>query len=172
MARAAYRQQAPHRHAGFSYLGLLFAVVIIGITLATVGVVWSTHIRREKEADLLFAGDQIRAAIGRYYGETPIGAHVYPGTLADLLQDERGPKVRRHLRRLYFDPMTASADWQLIDAPEGGIMGVVSGSLGTPIKQTNFSSNDADFEQADCYCKWRFIYTPPYQRRAQSTIQH
>jgi type II secretory pathway pseudopilin PulG len=145
---------------GFTYLGLLFAVAIIGITLATLGVVWSTQIRRDKEADLLFAGDQIRNAIGHYYAETPSGTHTYPVSLEELLQDQRWPQVHRHLRRLYIDPMTASTDWQLIPAPEGGIMGVASTSTGEPIKKANFAGADRAFYMAESYSNWQFVYKP------------
>src|SRR3954470_6772670 len=107
------------RQAGFSYIGLLFAVAILGITLATVGAVWSTQIRREKEAELLWVGDQYRAAIGQYFAT----GGQYPATLADLLEDRRFPQVRRYLRRLFPDPMTGLADWELIDAGGAGIMG-------------------------------------------------
>lgn len=150
---------------GFTYLGLLFAIAIIGLTLAMVGVMWSTQIRREKEADLLFAGDQIRAAIGRYYNEAPSGAHTFPQTLDDLLEDHRWPQVHRHLRKLYFDPMTASADWSLIPAPQGGIMGVASSATGMPIKQKNFAPQDATFEDVDCYCAWQFVFKPGFRNR-------
>jgi type II secretory pathway pseudopilin PulG len=153
------------RQRGFTYLGLLFAVAVIGITLAMVGVVWSAQIRRDKEAELLFAGDQIRAAIGRYYIETPAGAHTYPASLQDLLQDDRWPQVHRHLRRLYVDPLTASTDWRVIAAPEGGIMGVASTSTGVPIKKTNFSRADLAFEQAECYCNWEFVFRPNMRTR-------
>jgi type II secretory pathway pseudopilin PulG len=154
-----------HRQRGFTYLGLLFAVAVIGITLATVGVVWSAQIRRDKEAELLFAGDQIRAAIGHYYNETPAGAHTYPASLEELLQDQRWPQVHRHLRRIYVDPMTASTDWQLIAAPEGGIMGVVSTATGVPIKKANFGRADRAFEDAECYCDWQFAYRPNLRMR-------
>lgn len=158
-------------HKGFTYLAMLYAVTIIGITLATVGVVWSTQIRREKEAELLFVGDQIRAAIGRYYGDTPAGVHSYPTTLADLLQDQRWPLVHRHLRRIYYDPMSATVDWQLIEAPQGGIMGVASKSMLKPIKQDNFPVGDAGFKEADGYCNWQFIYVPRYARQSQTRLQ-
>lgn len=142
------------RQTGFTYLGLLFAVAIIGITLAAVGVVWSTQSRRDREAELLFIGDQIRQAVGRYY---EIGG-VYPHSLADLLEDKRVPVPRRFLRRLYPDPMTGSADWELIRAAGGGIMGVASSSQQKPIKVAGFPLADAAFEKADCYCAWKFIY--------------
>jgi len=140
--------------SGFTYLGLLFAVAILGITLATVGVVWSTQIRREREVQLLWVGDQYRSAIARY--RTSGGQ--WPVALADLVEDSRFPVPRRHLRRLYPDPMTGQADWQLIMAPGGaGIIGVASNSQAVPIKQTNFAAADAAFDQAQCYCDWKFV---------------
>jgi len=153
------------RAAGFTYLGLLFAIAILGITLATVGVVWSTQIRREKEVVLLFAGDQIRTAIGRYRAS----GGQYPQALTDLLEDKRVPLVRRYLRRLYLDPMTGSTGWQLITAADGGIMGVASTSLLKPIKVAGFASADAAFADQVCYCDWKFLYTPRYGSRRRST---
>jgi len=148
--------------SGFTYLGLLFAVAVLGITLATVGVVWSTQVRREREAQLLWVGDQYRAAIGRYRAS----GGQFPLALADLIEDPRFPLPRRHLRRLYPDPMTGQADWQLIMAPGGtGIIGVASNSQEKPIKQANFNPADAQFEQAQCYCDWKFIYSSGYRYR-------
>ncbi len=160
MNRAQRPRRAAARSAGFTYLGLLYAIAILGITLATVGVVWSTQIRREKEAQLLFAGDQIRVAIGRYRAS----GGQYPQALTELLDDKRSPVPRRFLRRIFLDPMTNSADWELILAPEGGIMGVVSRSPGKPIKVAGFSAVDASFEKAECYCDWKFVYTPRASR--------
>jgi type II secretory pathway pseudopilin PulG len=147
--------------AGFTYIGLLFAVVILGITLSTAGVVWSTQIRREREVQLLYAGDQIRTAIGRYHA----AGGQYPQALADLVTDPRAPEVRRFLRRLYPDPMTNGTDWELIMAPEGGILGVASKSRDKPIKITGFAPIDVAFENTECYCDWRFIYSPRNQWR-------
>jgi type II secretory pathway pseudopilin PulG len=139
---------------GFTYLGLLFAVAVLGITLATVGVVWSTQARRQREAQLLWVGDQYRTAIARYRaygGQLPLA-------LTDLIEDPRVPLPRRFLRRLYPDPMTGQADWQLIMAPGGaGIIGVASSSQDKPIKRANFSAADALFADALCYCDWKFV---------------
>ena len=158
---ADHRLRGAIGQRGFAYLALLFAVAVLGITLATVGVVWSTQIRREKEAQLLFAGDQIRAAIGHYFFES---GH-YPPSLAELLTDSRYPQAHRHLRRLYYDPMTNSQDWTLIYAPGGGIIGVASPMQDKPIKQTNFGPDDQSFENAECYCDWKFLFASRYGRR-------
>ena len=151
------------RQVGFTYIGLLFAIGILGITLSTVGVVWSTQIRRDREAELLYAGDQIRTAIGHYRA----AGGSYPQALADLVKDERTPAVRRFLRRVYVDPMTNSSDWQLIMAPEGGILGVASKSEDKPIKVAGFEPINSAFDNAECYCDWKFIYSPRNQRRGR-----
>ncbi|MBS0387836.1 MAG: type II secretion system protein [Proteobacteria bacterium] len=141
------------RSRGFTYVGLMFAIAVIGITLATIGVMWSTQIRREKEAELLWIGNQYRMAIGMYLG----AGGQYPQDLSQLLEDKRFPVARRYLRKLFPDPMTGQADWQLIPAPGNGIMGVASSSQGKPIKVAGFSIRDAAFKDATCYCDWRFI---------------
>ncbi len=144
------------RQRGFTYLGLLFAVAILGVTLATIGIVWSTQIRRDREAELLYIGGQYRAAIGRYVNS----GGQYPLELVDLVDDKRSPVARRYLRRIYPDPMTNSADWELIVAPQGGIMGVASRSQGKPIKVAGFAPADMAFEKAESYSDWKFIYSP------------
>jgi type II secretory pathway pseudopilin PulG len=143
-------------HGGFTYIGLMFAIAVLGITLATIGVVWSTQIRRDREAELLYIGNQYRAAIGRYLAN----GGQYPLELAELAEDKRFPVPRHYLRRVYLDPMTNSADWQLITAPQGGIMGVASRSQDKPIKVAGFAPEDAAFEKSECYCDWKFIYAP------------
>ena len=150
--------------AGFTYIGLMFAIMIIGITLATVGVVWSTQIRRDKEVELLWIGDQYRSAIGRYRAN----GGQYPQALTDLLEDKRFPVVRRYLRRLYPDPMTGAVDWQLFQAPAGGILGIASSSQGKPIKVANFPIADTTFEKMECYCDWKFIYSTRNQRNRRT----
>ena len=144
------------RVAGFTFIGLLLVVMLLGLALSTVGVVWSTQIRREREAQLLFVGEQYRRAIARYYAD----GGRYPAALADMLQDQRFPQVRRQLRKLYADPITGRADWQLIPAGDGGIMGVASSSQDKPIKVANFRHADAAFVGTECYCAWQFAYAP------------
>jgi len=153
----------PRGVRGFTYLMVLFAVALFGIALAAAGSVWSTTARRDRESQLLFAGDAIRAAIASYYAAGP--AHQLPRELADLVQDERAPLVRRHLRRVYADPMTGRADWELLRDPDGGIYGVRSTSALEPIKRANFPDADAEFNGATCYCDWRFEFSPTRPRR-------
>ena len=140
---------------GFTYVGLLFAVVIMGLMLTVVSRVWSTTEQRERETQLLFIGHAYRLAIASYFAT----GHQYPHTLQDLLQDERFPVPKHHLRRLYPDPVTGKADWSLIPTPSGqAIMGVASSSQGVPIKRDGFDAIDEALKGADCYCAWKFVY--------------
>src|ERR1700732_222237 len=89
------------KQQGFTYLGLLFAVGIMGLMLTVVARVWRTTVQREREAQLLWAGHAYRMAISSYFA---LG-HQYPATLQDLLTDERFPVPKHHLRRLSPDPL-------------------------------------------------------------------
>ena len=147
--------------AGFTYLGILAAVILMGLLLTAAARVWTLTEQRERETQLLFVGDAFRMAISGYYAH----GHRYPETLQDLLLDDRSPVPVRYLRRLYLDPMTNSTDWKLVLAPEGGIKGVYSGSTLIPIKRANFAPIDALFADSDCYCAWQFVYEPRFRRR-------
>ena len=143
---------APQPQQGFTYLAILFAVAFLGIALAAIGTVWSTAARRDREQQLLFAGAAYRSAIRSYFH----AGRSYPQELQDLIEDSRNGVIRRHLRRLYADPMTGQADWQLMRNPAGGIFGVASTSTQVPIKQENFPPELEAFTDAKCYCDWQF----------------
>jgi type II secretory pathway pseudopilin PulG len=147
------------KQEGFTYLALLIAVAVGGAVLAAVGELTSHAQQREKEAELLFVGQQYREAIRAYYERSPGGAKRYPKKLEDLLSDSRYPVAQRYLRRPYSDPMTGKADWGLVDAPEGGIMGVYSLSEAPPIKSGGFSKRDESFGGAARYADWKFFYS-------------
>jgi type II secretory pathway pseudopilin PulG len=147
--------------AGFTYLILLFLVAIVGATLVAIAQVWHTQVQREKEQQLLFVGNQFRQAIGAYYERAPGGVRQFPKTLEQLLQDPRFPNVQRHLRQVYFDPMTDKNTWGLVRAPDGGIIGVHSLSSEAPIKVAGFSGVNAAFAEATTYKGWVFAYVPP-----------
>lgn len=137
----------------------MFAVALAGVALAGAGQVWKTEGRREKEKELLFIGEQFRLAIGSYYENSP-GAKRYPDSLEKLLSDNRFPTVRRHLRKIFYDPMTGVAEWGLISRPGVGVIGVHSLSTLKPLKRANFHERYAAFSGADSYREWKFIYLP------------
>ncbi len=144
---------------GFTYLSLLFIIIVMGLAAGGAAQVWSTSAKRDAEAELLFRGMQIRGAIGMYYEQSP-GAKAYPKTLEDLLKDPRYPAAKRYLRRLYDDPFTGKPDWEPIKAPDGGIIGVRSNSEKEPYKKKNFPQGLAGFEDRTSYRDWGFVYVP------------
>lgn len=145
---------------GFTYLGILIIVMVMGAGLAATGTLWSSTAQREKERELLFIGNEFRQAIESYYRRSP-GGPAYPKSLAELVDDKRFPMPQHHLRRIYVDPMTGKADWGLVQAPAGGIMGVHSLSTQAPLKTGNFRPRDEQLTDADQYAKWAFVYAPP-----------
>jgi len=158
--RAANRPVPAYLQRGFTYIGMLLIVAVMGTGLAAFGQLYSQAAQREKERELLFIGNQFRDAIAGYYNKSP-GNKVYPKTLDELLEDKRLPMPQHHLRKLFRDPMTGSTDWGLVEVPGGsGFMGVYSRSEQTPIKSANFSPKDQAFEGAEHYTNWMFAYSP------------
>jgi type II secretory pathway pseudopilin PulG len=144
---------------GFTYVWMLFTVAVTGVLLAAAGQLWRTEAQREKEKELMFAGDQLRRAIGSYYESSP-GAKRFPPSMEKLLLDDRFPFVRRHLRKIFPDPFTSKPEWGLVTEPGVGIMGVHSLSTQKPIKRANFHERYASFEKAETYKEWKFVYSP------------
>jgi len=138
---------------------LLVSMSAMCIMISMALPMWRTSIRREREAELVFRGQQyVRAIVlfqRKYHG-------TFPPTL-DVLVHER------FLRRRYLDPIT-NDDFQLlyVDVPSGsaldgksdaptftdkrrGIMGVVSRS-----KQISLGR----YHGRDRYDEWAFIAGP------------
>lgn len=148
--------------AGFTYIGLLLAVVLMGVALSAVGTVWHTMAQREREKELLFIGHEFQAAIAAYYQ----AGGQFPQDLGDLVEDTRWPEPRHLLRRMYADPMTGLADWTVIRIDSLGITGVASSSTAVPIKKSGFLPDEEDaFAEAETYQDWKFNYVPAIGRR-------
>lgn len=175
-------ERSPARARGFTYLGLLALVVLIGVLLSAAGEVARSAAQREREQELLWVGHQYRLAIGSFIAHN----HRYPATLTELLGatgdasadappgDSDAPATApgvlgtpgfRALRRLYRDPMTNSTDWTAVQSPDGHVMGVASTSPRAPIKRAGFDDEDTDFDKAATYADWQFVYRPPASAR-------
>lgn len=155
------------RNAGFTYLGLLILIAILGMVAAATVTAGSVMQRRLQEDELLRIGSQFQAAFKTYYESSPAGQRRYPSELADLIRDPRYAGVRRHLRKIYVDPLTGRAEWGIVKAPEGGIMGVYSLSEETPIHFSGFEPEFALFEGKTKYSEWVFTYTPSPTKRTE-----
>lgn len=142
--------------SGFTYLGVLFLVALMGVGLAAAGNAWHSTTLREREADLMFVGAQYRRAIEMYVRN----GGTYPRTLEDLLKDPRRPDTQRYLRKKFADPVTGKAEWGLVKAPDGGIMGVHSLSEAEPFKRGFLRAPQADPDVREKYSDWLFVFAP------------
>jgi type II secretory pathway pseudopilin PulG len=133
---------------GAIYPILLINIAVIGVATAALAQLWSVQVQREKEEELLFRLGEFRRAIQTYRADH----NRLPKELGDLLQDRSRLQVRRYLRRIYTDPMTGKADWQLklvVDrtGTVSGIQDVSSHSTRKPFRQLAG-------KKADSYKDW------------------
>ena len=73
---------------GFSYVVVMFVIVLIGLGMTVAARQWKTMVQRELEADLLSKGIEIQNALALYSAAMKAGrvvpGEVYPQSLADL----------------------------------------------------------------------------------------
>jgi len=147
---------ATKRQRGMIYLALLLAVALIG-GISAVGLkVAQTIQMRQAEAELLSIGLAFRNALQSYAEATPNGIPSSPESLAELLRDPRYPGVKRHLRRIYYDPLTGKPDWGIIRGPDRRIAGIHSLSKGATIKRDGFPSELAALVGKESHDQWVF----------------
>lgn len=148
------------KQQGFSYVVVMFLVAVL--SMISVRALENTQMdeRRWKEAQLLKVGKAYRDAIEAYYLNTPGTGKALPGSVNDLLLDQRISKAVRPLRRPYRDPITGSATWGYI-YKDDRLVGVYSLSKLKPLKQDGFIDEQVKFKNAASYQNWRFVYDPP-----------
>jgi hypothetical protein len=140
--------------------------------------VWKQAAQREKEAELVFRGEQYAHAIGMFQRRT---ANSYPPSLDVLVQ-------QKFLRKKYKDPITDDdfvplAQAQAQGAQRGaqpgqqagqqgraGVPGTAApgGAVATPGGIIGVTSKSTDtsirlYKGRSHYNEWAFIYTPPAQ---------
>jgi type II secretory pathway pseudopilin PulG len=156
------------REAGFSYLMVMMAITVMGLSMTMAARQWKTMVQRELEADLLAKGIEIQTALALYSAHVKAGrvmpGEVYPQTLAELT---RSPKP--FLRKVYLDPV-GRGEWQLLRAPTGGIMGVRSASRDRPIKQGDFPLAVRHFQGKLTHFDWVFQYPNPSMASVPGSI--
>lgn len=106
MTNNSKRQIRPN---GFVMVIILLAITFMGILITKAMPNAASEVQRDREAELIFRGEAIAAAIRLY--KKRVGD--YPTRLEDLVDVQ--PKI---IRKLYKDPMTLSGphsgDWDLI----------------------------------------------------------
>ena len=104
---------------GYLMVALLVAMSVMAIMMSAALPAWRTIAQREKEAELIFRGEQYARAIGLFQRRY---ANATPPNL-DVLINER------FLRKKYKDPITRD-DFQLI-TPGANVPGMAGGPGGT-----------------------------------------
>jgi len=143
---------------GFAYMSLLVVITASLIALSVALPDKYQQAKREREAQLMFVGQQYVRAIKGFYENPLVSIKRYPDSLDELLIDERTAKPLHHLRQLYPDPMTESQQWGLVKNSEEQIMGVYSLSQNRPLR-TDFSSFPlVVVEGVEKYEDLKFVY--------------
>ena len=94
-----YRLSRRTSDAGYAMAGLLVALGIMGVVMSMLMPSWSTWAKREREAELIFRGEQYMHAIELYQRQF---AGAYPTDVSLLVE-------QRFLRKAFTDPMTGAA---------------------------------------------------------------
>jgi general secretion pathway protein G len=111
--------------AGFTYIELIIATIVLAVLAAAIVPVTQVASKRAKEAELRAALRTIRTAIDEYKravdmgqiggSDVELGSEGYPEKLDILVEGvsqvgSAGKKIK-FLRRIPTDPMTNSTDW-------------------------------------------------------------
>jgi type II secretory pathway pseudopilin PulG len=160
---------------GYAMAALIVAIAVMAVVMAAAMPVWKQQATREKEAELVFRGEQIAHSIGMFQRRF---ASAYPPSLDVLVQ-------QRFLRKKYKDPITNS---DFVPIPQGQAAGAqapggrggqpqqqgrgqppaavgnpgvatVGGIIGVTSKSTDASIRL--YKGRSHYNEWAFIYTPP-----------
>ena len=89
---------------GYAMAALLVSIAVMGILMSAAMPVWRQTARREKEAELVFRGEQYARAIGLYQRRF---AAAFPPSIDVLVE-------QKFLRRKYKDPMTEDGEFQVL----------------------------------------------------------
>ena len=161
------------RQRGFTYLGLIILVAVLGLVGAAGLKLGSLLQRQAAEQALLDIGAQFSDALYSYAAATPPGLPQQPESLAELLRDPRVPQLRRHLRKLFVDPMTGRAEWGLLYQPGSHrIIGVHSLSQATPLKTGNFEARFSGLEGKSTLAEWHFVMAGQPEPREVKPLAH
>lgn len=159
------------RQQGFTYIGLLIMVAIVAAGATAALDAGATLQRRDVEAELLAIGGEFRAALQSYADATPVGMPQAPLELKELLRDPRYPGVRRHLRRIYPDPLSGKTEWGIVRAPDGRIAGIHSLDRTPTIKRSGFPLGLEHFAKAARHDEWVFAPLPVPLKAAAAGVQ-
>src|SRR5690349_18642999 len=103
---------------GYAMAALLIAISVMAILMTAVMPVWKQDAQREKEAELIFRGQQYVHAIQLY--QRTAGPGAYPPSFDFMVQ-------QKFLRKRYKDPITNSDFLPLPGAAQANVPGAPAG---------------------------------------------
>lgn len=143
-----------------TYLLVMLAVVLMGISVSVAAKQWKAVVQREQEAELLARGIEIQTALAVYSAQQKKGRVGFSGEIYPLTLEELTKQPKPVLRKAYKDPITGD-DWEYVRDPTGRIQGVRSKSKAEPFKQRDFLPAVRHFEGVTSYYLWVFRYPNP-----------
>ena len=155
-------RQRVRPESGFTYVGLVVFVAILGMVGAATLKVDGLLRRAQAEQELLDIGAAFGEALRSYAAATPRGFPALPPTLQDLLKDPRFPGTRRHLRKIFVDPITGTLEWGVqYQGDKVGVLAVYSLSQARPLKVATFDARFRGFENKEHLSEWKFTAAAP-----------
>jgi uncharacterized membrane protein YgcG len=131
------RDNVTHTHrlqeAGYALVALMIMVTVILISLTEALPDIDQNVRREREKEVIFRGEQYARAI--YIFHRTLGR--YPNSVKELL-DTNGT---RFLRQAYPDPLSPNGRWHFIHASASGIILDSQNQTVTPTSQPGGTSS-------------------------------
>lgn len=149
------------RRCGYALLGALLVLALVSLGLAVAGPIWSQQAQRDREQELLRIGLLYAQALASYRQASPGSTKQYPDTLDALLLDTRFVGTRRHLRKLYQDPINPGKPWGRVHDADGRITGVYSLSQAAPLAERPIQFGNSALPADAKYSDWKFVATPP-----------
>lgn len=144
------------RRSGFALFAVLLVIALIGVGLSVAAESFVVAEQRERERELLLIGREFEQAIKRFAETGAGGERRHPRDLQELVEDRRGSgPPRRHLRRIYADPMTGKEEWGVVRVG-GAIVAVHSLSRRKPLKVGGFEPAEMHLENRESYAEWLF----------------
>jgi type II secretory pathway pseudopilin PulG len=133
--------KAARRGQGYVMAGLLVAIAVMSILMAAAMPSWRHMVQREREAELVFRGEQYARAVGLFQRKF---AGAFPPSVDVLLQ-------QKFLRKKYKDPMVPDGEFQVLyqtsagqQPGQVGTPGLGGSSIGRPSPSPSPSSDDDD----------------------------
>jgi type II secretory pathway pseudopilin PulG len=157
---------------GYAMAALLVALAIMAILMSVALPVWRQQARREKEAELVFRGEQYARAIALFRFKNSANPNALPPSIEALVDG-------RYLRKKYKDPMTKDGEFVLIGAgsqqpgfnqppqgtPPGGRGGFPSQQANAPavggmmgVRSKSEETSLRTYRGATRYDQWQFTF--------------